>query len=592
MILIERSFIENDGLEQVDHLNGYTFSAESYAHEFAITRLTRNDAGQLVPKPFAETAAVQLRFLNANDVTQFVGGSVVDGVAHATLAPECYAVPGRFVMAILVTEGGVTTCVFAATAHVYAVDSDQVNVAEGTLRSIDEQLTDLLDGLTAAHWVAVFARNIGDIEGRYQAATDQMEADIDAKTTAMQADVNDAKNEMYETVQLVIDDYADAINQQSEAIDQQTATVNNAINTWESQVTALRNAVEEADLKILNTPNLINRQPEGVSVTIPNGPVVSYTFTLPAEDETAAAQARTYTITDAQITTAFVLHGVKSGDYSVVGLGHCSLTAGSGTATLTVAARSGAHDAVAVTVYICAVQYATLPYGEISRWLASDAPYLDSFANAEFRGDERDEVSERVVTLAEPIVDSDEAVYNTAVAFTVASVPQHGYNNQDRLVFNHGHDGGTREEDGQTVTYPPIGQLDMIDGAEYTMSCWARVTAGSGARLCFSYGIDGYGNRYYVKDVTEQFIDINNTTWKRFYWTFTYRAQINGVNFRPRIGFGVCRAFAGTVQLCGFRLTAGGLYGNNTVDTIRLQLAALENRVAALEALTLENSGN
>jgi len=76
------------------------------------------------------------------------------------------------------------------------------------------------------------------------------------------------------------------------------------------------------------------------------------------------------------------------------------------------------------------------------------------------------------------------------------------------------------------------------------------------------------------------------------YWTFTYHSTVGSHTMHPRIAFGVCRAFAGTVQLAGFRLTAGGLYGNNTVDTIRLQLAALENRVAALEAMTLENANS
>ena len=147
----------------------------------------------------------------------------------------------------------------------------------------------------------------------------------------------------------------------------------------------------------------------------------------------------------------------------------------------------------------------------------------------------------------------------------------------------------------------------------YTMSCWARVTSGTKARLNF------WHTYQYNKADNEYIFDIDNTEWKRYHWTFmfdpaesqfyTYQYEEThtdpdtgeqttetitrrSYNWRKIVGFGVCRSFAGTVQLCGFRLTAGGLYGNNTVDTIRLQLAALENRVAALEALTLENSGN
>jgi hypothetical protein len=273
------------------------------------------------------------------------------------------------------------------------------------------------------------------------------------------------------------------------------------------------------------------------------------------------------------------------------------LTPAAGSATLTLAARRQVHDAaVTVTVYIATLTSAVLPYGEISRWWSySNTPYLNSHANARFTGDERDEISERIVTLSEPIVDQDEATYNKAVAFTVSQVPTSGMNNWDRMIFNHGHGAYEKEVDGQTVTVPESGVLPMVDGMEYTMSCWVRVTAGTKMKIGFCYGIDAYGNDY-IREDTREYVEVTNTTWKRMYWTFTYHASevINGTTMtnHPRIAFGVCRAYAGTVQLAGFRLTAGGLYGNNTVDTIRLQLAALENRVAALEAMTLENANS
>ena len=594
MIVIEKSFYPEKGLTSVDPLTGYIFTPESYAHQIIVRQLVKGEDGVYEQQDFPETAAVTMRLVRADGLTEIVGGSVVSGSARVTFAPECYAVPGRFILVVLVTSGNNTQCVYAASGHVTAGDSGQTEISAGTLRTVDEQLQSLLEGLTAAHWVAIFARNIGDIEGRYDAATTQMESDISAATTAMQTTVQTAIDNMETGVTEAVNDYYDMIDQQNEAIDAQTTAVNAAIGNWESMVTALRNAVEEADLKILNTPNLLPHQPDGETVNVPSSEVIEYRLTVPGEDETAIANPLTYTITDSRLTANHRLcYGITCSNYSVISYSDFTLTPAAGSATLTLAARRQAHDAaVTVTVYIATLTSAVLPYGEISRWWSySNTPYLNSHANARFTGDERDEISERIVTLSEPIVDQDEATYNKAVAFTVGTVPTSGMNNWDRLIFNHGHGAYEKEVDGQTVTVPESGVLPMVDGMEYTMSCWVRVTSGTKMKLGFSWGMDAYGNDFRPEG-TFEYIEVTNTTWKRMYWTFTYQSTVGSITMHPRIAFGVCRAFAGTVQLAGFRLTAGGLYGNNTVDTIRLQLAALENRVAELEATVLENIGN
>lgn len=174
------------------------------------------------------------------------------------------------------------------------------------------------------------------------------------------------------------------------------------------------------------------------------------------------------------------------------------------------------------------------------------------------------------------ITDSDGEIYRYALQFDVTGL-ESGYNNSEDLVFNYGSNGGTRQDG---TTYGPSGVLDMVDGETYTLSCWARITSGTQARLCFAYG---YHTSHYESYGNMQLHDISNTTWQRVTWTFIYRATDGTRTFHPRVSIGVCRKYTGTVQLTGFRLTKGGLYGSDSIDTLKAQLTALTARVAALE---------
>ena len=53
---------------------------------------------------------------------------------------------------------------------------------------------------------------------------------------------------------------------------------------------------------------------------------------------------------------------------------------------------------------------------------------------------------------------------------------------------------------------------------------------------------------------------------------------------------GVHRKYTATLQLAAFRLTKGGLYGNNTVDTLAAEIADLKAQIAELQATVLENA--
>lgn len=373
-------------------------------------------------------------------------------------------------------------------------------------------------------------------------------------------------------------------------------------------VQQMERSLEEYDIKVLNTPNLLPYQPQGVSVDVPSGPVITKTITVPVEDATAAAQTLTYTVTDEAITAAMVLHGIVSSDYSVVQNHENQITgtASAGSMTVTIAARPAHSAAVTVTLYICAVTSATLPYGESARYYATNFPWLDSSTNGKYRGDEGEEISERLVTLTgdDIINDSDGATYSQAVAFTVTNPPAQGKNNSDVACFNYGNHG----EGEVSENLRDYGSLEMEVGHTYTMSCWARITSGTKGKVEFVYCPGSFrGERVYH--------EITNTEWQRLQWTFIFNpsgAQYNDcaatkqvtvtdpntgetttqtVNITKRqamwtktVGFGVCRAYAGTVQLCGFRLTQGNLWKNNAYEEMLDEMVDVKARIAQLEA--------
>lgn len=359
------------------------------------------------------------------------------------------------------------------------------------------------------------------------------------------------------------------------------------VDGFKDMVDGVYDALAAADIRALNGPNMLAKlQPEGVSINVPSSDVIEETLTVPIEDATAAAAALSFTVTNANITADYVLHGIKSSNYDVVWSSMVTGTAGAGSMSISIAARPDAHSAaVTVTVYLCTVQAAVLPYGEISRHYASGKPWLDSTKNAAYTGHEADEISERIVALssADVVTEEDGASYSTAAQFTVANTTGSGYNNFDRFIWNY----GTVEAhvvDGKS--YGPYGLLDMVEGETYTFSCWARIVSGTQARLVMGYGTDEWGNHYYSSE-TMKYYDITNTTWQRIVYTFVYRANVSSysyVTFLPRVWAGVCRYADGVVQMCGFRLVHGGLYGNNTVDTLAAQVADVHTSAEQMQA--------
>ena len=529
MIEIERTYSMDKGLLQIEDLSGYVFSSEAFAHTFIIHR----DDG------YGYEGQITARFIRPDGITEYLSGQSTMDTASVTLTPECYEAPGRFLLVIFHVVESYAHVIYAGRGTVIASESGTVVASEGMLNSIEAQIQSIIERLSntisTANLVALFARNIGDVEG----------------------DLVEIK----------------------------------------SAYAGIEAALNEKGIMALNFPNLLKYQPEGVTKPVPSGPIVVKYHTIPAETAEEAAVPISLTFTDANIHAGMVLHYVMSRVYAVCTMSMVSATVTEGQAVVTIAARPEAHtDTCALDLVFCVQQNAVLPYGELS-YTYGPGPWLNSTGNT-YPGYEVDEISERVVSLgADAVTDSDGTVYGTAVAFTVANAPEQGYNNADHLVFNHGTDGGTTtRQDGTTYTYGPSGILDMEEGEVYTLSCYARITDGTKARLVLGYGQSAGGYVSYPTELANhKYIDIENTAWQRVVFSFVYHDTLSYmdqgaspyqviINNKKRVAVGVCRRYNGTVQLCGFRLVHGGLYGSETVQTLEAKYEDIHNTTEQMAA--------
>jgi len=191
MIEIRRTFNRDRGFKLVETLNGYTFTPETNAHTFFIECVDKVNGLETVV-PFEAGSTVSARFLKTDHVTELVEGSLnTDGAAVVTLPSECYSVPGRFLLTILVTTGSTTICVYAATGTVIAADSSTVNVSENASREIDEKIAEL--NAAAAQVSSAISAGSAKITEINQAAA-AARASIPQDYTALSDSVGDLKS--------------------------------------------------------------------------------------------------------------------------------------------------------------------------------------------------------------------------------------------------------------------------------------------------------------------------------------------------------------------------------------------------------------
>ena len=379
-----------------------------------------------------------------------------------------------------------------------------------------------------------------------------------------------------------------------------------AVEGAESALTEMDAVLESLSLSRasrLNKPNLI-KQNFWTSRNMPSSAVITETVTVPVEDATAAAASLTFTITNEAITSSYVLHGWKISNYNVVSYSSLSLSASAGSATLTISARSGAHDAaVTVTVYICTVASTNVVYGDASRISGTSYPYMNSISDGNYPGDDSvDGIVTTVATLTgNDIVTevADGSSYDKAIQYAITA--NSAYGNTEWLMYFYPY--GTRTYTQGATNVSNYGQIEeMTPGKTYTVSCWARVTSGTAAWVRFGYG-NSYSNAPYNDSTNHrsglsEWQEVTGSDWQRVWWTFEFNpvgdwytetsATVDNVttvtrsyNWYKKVCFGVGRKYTATLQLCGFRLVEGGMWLPTKYDELSERVDELEDDVAA-----------
>lgn len=225
---------------------------------------------------------------------------------------------------------------------------------------------------------------------------------------------------------------------------------------------------------------------------------------------------------------------------------------------------------------------------------------------------DEDDIRASVVDLAtaDQITELDEEVYAKAIQFDITA--NSAYGNAEWLMYCH--PSSTRVYTQGDTNVKNYGQIDeMQPGRKYTMSFWARVLSGDGAFVRFGYGGNAYNAPWSTsadgRSGISDYVEIKGSAWKRYSWTFEFNptgdwytetsAEVDGVtkitrtyNWFKKVCFGFCRKYTAVIQVCGFRLVEGNLWITDTYDDLDEGLTETKDRVTALEtgAETTKNS--
>ena len=217
-----------------------------------------------------------------------------------------------------------------------------------------------------------------------------------------------------------------------------------------------------------------------------------------------------------------------------------------------------------------------------------------------------DDIRASVASLAaaDQISETDGETYDKAIQFDITA--NSAYGNMEWLLYCNPYN--TRVYDQGTTVVRNYGQIEeMQPGHRYSLSCWVRVLSGDGAWMKMGYGNsftnypynDTENQRSGVSDWIK--IDPLNGAWQRISWTFDFNpagdwygetsAVVDGVtkvtrsyNWYKKIGFGIGRKYTAQVQICGFRLVEGRTYVTDTYDDLEEDVNSGKDRLTALEA--------
>lgn len=216
-----------------------------------------------------------------------------------------------------------------------------------------------------------------------------------------------------------------------------------------------------------------------------------------------------------------------------------------------------------------------------------------------------DDIRASVASLAaaDQISETDGETYDKAIQFDITA--NSAYGNMEWLLYCNPFN--TRVYNQGTAVVRNYGQIEeMQPGHRYSASCWVRVLSGDGAWMKMGYG-NKFTNQPY-NDTTNQRSGVSdwikveplNGAWQRISWTFDFNpvgdwytettSVVDGVtkvtrtyNWLKKVGFGIGRKFTAQVQVCGFRLVEGRTYVNETYDDLEEDVNSGKDRLTALE---------
>ena len=216
-----------------------------------------------------------------------------------------------------------------------------------------------------------------------------------------------------------------------------------------------------------------------------------------------------------------------------------------------------------------------------------------------------DDIRATVASLAsaDQISETDGESYTRAIQFDITA--NSAYGNMEWLMYYYPN--SPRVYNQGTTNVRNYGQIEeMQPGHRYSMSCWVRVLSGDGAWMKMGYG-NSFSNSPY-NDTTNQRsgvsdwikVDPMNGAWQRISWTFEFNptgdwygetsAVVDGVtkitrtyNWYKKVCFGIGRKFTAQVQVCGFRLVEGRTYITETYDDLEEDVNSMKDRMTAVE---------
>ena len=163
-----------EGVEvKVQDLRGMAFTEEAGAHKFVISALDADGA----ETTFSGT--VSALFLRADNTTVAIDGAIESGKATVTLVADCYHAAGRYSIAVYISDGTNSACVYAAVGNIFRTTSDVVIDSGATIPTLAQLQAAYADCVEAAEDAQVIFDNFTpDVEDSMEASRDYDPGDL------------------------------------------------------------------------------------------------------------------------------------------------------------------------------------------------------------------------------------------------------------------------------------------------------------------------------------------------------------------------------------------------------------------------------